>query len=88
MILVWGSTLIIYVKNSTLSNFLLKESFASKQFLENTQITKEGFASKQFLENTQLTKESFASKQFLENTQLTKTKQFMENKELIVQLTR
>ena len=35
MFLVWGSALIISVKNSTLSNFLFKECFASKQFLEN-----------------------------------------------------
>ena len=38
MILVWGSTLIISVKNSTLSNFLFKECFASKQFLENKEL--------------------------------------------------
>ena len=37
MILVWSGTLIIYVKNSTLSTLsisLFKECFASKQFLE------------------------------------------------------
>ena len=38
MILVWGGTLIISVKNSTLSNFLFKEYFASKQFLENKEL--------------------------------------------------
>ena len=38
MILVWSGTLIISVKNSTLSTLsiiLFKECFASKQFLEN-----------------------------------------------------